>query len=535
MAPSPALLSVKRLATLLKTPEGLQTVISNVSFDIHPGQTYVLVGESGSGKSMTAFSILQLLPVHAFHGRESEIKFNGRDLLLLTEPELRRLRGGEIAMIFQEPMTSLNPVQTVGAQIQESVRIHQRLGRRKAFAQMLMLLEAVQISDSKRVAACYPYELSGGMKQRVMIAMALAGNPKLLIADEPTTALDVTTQSQVLKLLKEIQAQYGMAILFITHDLKVAKVMGEQIGVMQAGRLIEQGGMEQVLQSPQQAYTQALLAARPQQVKKPVSPEAPAVLSGENLSVFFPIKEGFLQRVKGQVAAVQQVSLSVRQGETLALVGESGSGKTTLAKTLLALIKPSQGEIQWMGSAIHNLTPQELRKRRQAIQIIFQDPFGSMDPRFRVIDILLEGMQALNVGQTVKEREERVDALLEQVGLEPSHKYRYPHEFSGGQRQRICIARALAVEPRLIVCDEPTSSLDVSVAAQIIDLLIELQEKFSLSYLFITHNLAIVQTMAHQVAVMYQGKIVEQGSCDQILNHPTHAYTQRLLSAGFIM
>lgn len=531
MGSSTTVLSVDKLKTVLKTPAGLQTIVDNVYFDIHEGETFVLLGESGSGKSITALSVLQLLPPQTLYGQESRIVFNGVDLLLLPEYQLRKIRGGQIAMIFQEPMTSLNPVQTIGVQIQEAIQLHQKLTRRKAFDQSLSLLEAVQIQDPKRVARSYPHQLSGGMKQRAMIAMALGSKPRLLIADEPTTALDVTTQSQILKLLKAIQSEYQMAILFITHDLRVAEEMGDRVGVMQAGSLVEQGSLKQVLQSPQHPYTRMLLNAKPQQHKINIPDQAEVVLSVENLNVHFPIKGGLFQRTIDQIAVVENVSFTLQQGETLALVGESGSGKTTLAKALLALIKPSIGQIQWLGEVLNTLSPQQLREKRSDVQIIFQDPFGSMDPRFRVMDIIAEGMRALNTGLNSKECEERVDALLQQVGLEPAHKYRYPHQFSGGQRQRICIARALAVGPRIIVCDEPTSSLDVSVGAQIIDLLIELQKEYEISYLFITHNLSIVKAMAHQVAVMYQGKIVEYGSCDQVLNQPQHAYTQALLAA----
>lgn len=511
-----------------------EAILKGIDFEVRAGETFVLLGESGSGKSMTALSIMQLLPRSVFFGEESRILFQGNDLLSLPESKIRKMRGADIAMIFQEPMTSLNPVFTVGEQIAEALRLHQKLSRKGADQETLALLEAVQIKDPHRVQKSYPHQLSGGMKQRAMIAMALAGKPKLLIADEPTTALDVTTQAQILQLLKQLQAKYQMAILFITHDLAVAKKMGQRVGVMHQGELVEQGAILDVLNSPKNAYTAELLKAKPTRSKEAVPRDGEEILSLDNLSIYFPVKSGFFQKTVSVVQAVDKVSLQVKSGETLALVGESGCGKTTLAKAVLALTKPSSGQVSWLGQPIQTLKSRELRARRSDFQIIFQDPYGAMDPKFRVLDIIEEGLRAFNVGTDAKEREERVDILLEQVGLKAEYKYRYPHQFSGGQRQRICIARALAVGPRFIVCDEPTSSLDVTVAAQIMDLLLNLQQEYEISYLFITHNMSVVRAMAHNVAVMQAGKIVEYGSCDEVLNNPKHAYTRTLLDAVMV-
>lgn len=531
MSPARPLLRVEMLKTRVEHNSGDEELIKSINFEVNAGETYVLLGESGSGKSMTALSIMQLLPRSIYFGKESRILFEGIDLLSLPEAKIRQMRGGEIAMIFQEPMTSLNPVFTIGEQIAEALRLHRKMSRKEASQETLSLLEAVQIKDPLRVQKSYSHQLSGGMKQRAMIAMALAGRPKLLIADEPTTALDVTTQAQILQLLQHLQVEYQMAILFITHDLAVARKMGQRVGIMHQGQLVEQGEIERVLNFPEDSYTKQLLAAKPNIDKGEPPLEGEEILALHNLSIYFPVKRGFFQKTVAVVPAVEEVSLQVKAGETLALVGESGCGKTTLAKAVLALMKPSKGQICWLGQPIQQLRSRELREKRSDFQIIFQDPYGAMDPKFRVLDIIEEGLRAFNVGTDAKEREERVDVLLEQVGLRPEHKYRYPHQFSGGQRQRICIARALAVGPRFIVCDEPTSSLDVTVAAQIMDLLIRLQQEYEISYLFITHNMSVVRAMAHNVAVMQAGRIVEYGPCDAVLSNPKHAYTQSLLEA----
>lgn len=533
------LLKVEMLRTLLTKGEAKEggfseEILKGITFEVAEAETFVLLGESGSGKSMTALSIMQLLTRSIVFSKESRIVFNGQDLLELPEAKMRQFRGGDIAMIFQEPMTSLNPVFTIGEQIAEALRLHRQLSRKEANLETLSLLKAVQIKDPLRVQKSYPHQLSGGMKQRAMIAMALAGKPRLLIADEPTTALDVSTQLQILELLKKLQAEYQMAILFITHDLAVAKKMGDKVGIMHNGHLVEQGDINEVLSAPKDPYTMRLLKAKPSIYKSQAPMDAEEILRLDKLSVYFPIKSGIFQRTVSIVPAVQEVSLKVKSGETLALVGESGCGKTTLARAVLALTKPSQGQVCWLGQPIQKLRSRELRERRSDFQIIFQDPYGAMDPKFRVLDIIEEGLRAFNVGTDAKEREERVDVLLEQVGLKPEYKYRYPHQFSGGQRQRICIARALAVGPRFIVCDEPTSSLDVTVAAQIMDLLLELQQEYEISYLFITHNMSVVRAMAHNVAVMQEGRIIEYGTSDEVLNNPKHAYTKTLLEAVMV-
>lgn len=493
------------------------SVLNNINFDINRGQTFVLLGESGSGKSLTALSIMDLLPNNAYFGFYSEILFKSKNLLSLSERQMRMLRGKEFSMIFQEPMTSLNPVRTIQEQMEEAIKLHHQLTKTQRRNKIKTLLESVHIKDVDRVQNAYPHQLSGGMRQRVMIAMALSGEPKLLIADEPTTALDVNTATQILKLLKELQATHNMAMLFITHDISVAKMVGQKVGIMQNGVLVEQGNLEEIVKDPKHPYTSHLLNAKPTLEKLPLRGDEPVILSLKNLSVEFPIKKGFLQRTTSVVSAVDNVSFSIQQGETLALVGESGCGKTTLAKAVMGLIKPTHGEVIWMGQPIQKMSASQLRKNRSEVQIIFQDPFGAMDPRFRVVDILLEGMKALNIGNNEEERLKRAKEVLEQVGLNSEHLYRFPHQFSGGQRQRICIARALAVNPKLIVCDEAISSLDVSLGAQILDLLMSLQHEYQISYLFITHNLSIVPTIAHKVAVMVQGRIVEYGVCKELL------------------
>lgn len=527
-------LRVESLDVTFKTPFQNLNLISQVSFNILPHKTRVLLGESGSGKSLTALSILGLLPSNAFYSKTSRIFFEGRDLLNLSEAQLRKIRGGQIAMIFQEPTTSLNPVLTIGEQVSESVRLHQGLRGRVCQREVLRLFDAVKLSDPERMLQAYPHQLSGGMKQRVMIAMALAGKPQLLIADEPTTALDVTTQADILKLLKELQVELGMSMLFITHDLTVAAIMADEISVLKSGKMVEQGDAKTLLSDPKHPYTQQLLSSFAQLERYPVSENNETVLSIHHLKVYFPVTRGFWKRTIGQVQAVDDVSFSIKEGETLALVGESGCGKTTLAKTILSLIKPTFGEINLLGEPLGSLSKHQLRCKRSDFQMIFQDPFSAMDPKMQIRDILEEGLLALNIGTDANERQDRMDIMLKEVGLLPEHKYRYPHEFSGGQRQRICIARALVLGPRLLVCDEPTSSLDMPIQASIIDLLIRLQHEYEISYLFITHNLSIVKKIAHRVAVMKSGKIVEHGPTESVLNDPKDPYTQSLLLASNI-
>ena len=599
------ILSVSGLVTQLHN--GIR-IVDDISFNIGAGETFVLLGESGCGKSMTALSLLRLLPDGVTHAG-SAAQLDGIALFGLREREMRELRGGKMAMIFQEPGLSLNPVMTVGQQITEVLALHQGLRGNTARNRCVELLNQVGIPDAARRVAEYPFQLSGGMKQRVMIAMALAGRPKLLIADEPTTALDVTIQAQVLQLLRDTQAENGMAMLLITHDLGVVAEMAHQVGVMYAGQIVEQASRTRLFDQPLHPYTRKLFAALPDAARRnqslaaipgsvpslgsvmqgcrfaarcdrawslckektpewtevdtghgvrchlyqmqgagnevqeeqvrlsvphdDVKPEVHAqpgtsLLQVSDLCVHFPIRKGVLQRVVGQVKAVDGVSLDIPQGRTLALVGESGCGKTTLAKALLQLIPAVSGSVQLAGRTLSGYVS---REQRAAMQMVFQDPYASLNPKMRVAEILEEGMTALDIDSGSAARQSHIDAMLDQVGLARGAKWRYPHEFSGGQRQRIAIARALAVSPRMLICDEPTSALDVSVQAQILNLLKSLQQKFELGYLFITHNLAVVEYLAHEVCVMYLGRIVERGTAAEVLRSPMHPYTRALLSA----
>ncbi len=629
------LLKVVGLSTCLHNGA---SIVDDISFSIKQGETFALLGESGCGKSMTALSLMRLLP-DGVHIASGAVSLGGEDILALPERAMRTVRGGQMAMIFQEPGLSLNPVMTVGGQIAEALELHgaklslspqpspikgegadslsldgRGLGRgRQAITQRCIeLLEQVGISDAPRRLHEYPFQLSGGMKQRVMIAMALAGQPRLLLADEPTTALDVTIQAQVLQLLRDTQQQNGMALLLITHDLGVVAQMAHQVAVMYAGHIVEQASRAQLFAHPAHPYTQKLFAALPdtarsgqplaaipgnvpplgeklvgcrfaprcdqawalcheqapgwthlddgQQVRchlyaetgkvkfKTERQPSPAfgtlppggragerashsLLEVKDLQVHFPIRKGILQRTVGHVQAVDGVSLEIPVGRTLALVGESGCGKTTVGKALLQLIQPTAGSVRFAGNELVGLKARQLRAQRAGMQMVFQDPYASLNPKMRVAEILQEGMDALAVGHGSAERQRRIDELLDQVGMEKSSKWRYPHEFSGGQRQRIAIARALAVNPRLLICDEPTSALDVSVQAQILNLLKSLQQELNLSYLFISHNLAVVEYLAHEVCVMYLGRIVERGTVAEVLRTPKHPYTQALLSA----
>jgi peptide/nickel transport system ATP-binding protein len=606
--------------TLLKV-EGLVTrlhnaahIVDDISFSIEPGETLALLGESGCGKSMTALSLMRLLPdgigIAAGEvrlGRENGLAIN---ILDLPEREMREVRGGRMAMIFQEPGLSLNPVMTVGAQIAEVLTLHHGMKNSVAALRAIELLQQVGIPDAPQRLHEYPFQLSGGMKQRVMIAMALAGEPRLLIADEPTTALDVTIQAQVLQLLRDTQSQNGMAMLLITHDLGVVAQMAHQVAVMYAGQIIEQAPRAQLFARPAHPYTQKLFAAMPDARRRgqmlaaipgnvPLlgeaaqgcrfaprcdrawalcheqAPQWTALAGGQgvrchlydriedsglrieggvqdvqegaitasihdpqstilqvtDLRVHFPIRKGILQRTVGHVKAVDGVSLQIAAGRTLALVGESGCGKTTAGKALLQLLRPTSGSVRFAGREMTGLNSQQLRGLRGGMQMVFQDPYASLNPRMRVAEILQEGMDALVIGLNGHERQQRIDVLLDQVGLAQTAKWRYPHEFSGGQRQRIAIARALAVNPKLLICDEPTSALDVSVQAQILNLLKTLQQELGLSYLFITHNLAVVEYIAHEACVMYLGRIVERGSVQEVLHNAQHPYTRALLSA----
>lgn len=617
--PLPSVLAENERGEFLLNVEGLVArlnngvrIVDDISFSIKQGETFALLGESGCGKSMTALSLMRLLP-DGIRVASGDIKLDEEDILALPEYAMRKVRGGQMAMIFQEPGLSLNPVMTVGDQIAEALKLHQKLRGDEIRPRCVELLEQVGISDAPRRANEYPFQLSGGMKQRVMIAMALAGQPKMLIADEPTTALDVTIQAQVLKLLRDTQQKTGMALLLITHDLGVVAQMAHQVGVMYAGQIIEQAPREQLFARPAHPYTQKLFAALPDagrsgqplaaipgnvpplgaplaacrfaprcdkawalchdqapewtqlengqgvrchlytsqmgsekiNLKVPLSPgsstangevaeeegRGSSLLQVENLQVHFPIHKGILQRTVGHVKAVDGVSMNIPAGRTLALVGESGCGKTTVGKALLQLITPTAGSVRFAGHELIGISARQLRKQRAGMQMIFQDPYASLNPKMRVAEILQEGMDALSIANNSDERQRRIDELLEQVGLEKASKWRYPHEFSGGQRQRIAIARVLAVNPNLLICDEPTSALDVSVQAQILNLLKSLQQELKLSYLFISHNLAVVEYLAHEVYVMYLGRIVERGTVKEVLHAPKHPYTQALLSA----
>ncbi len=605
---NPPLLQIKDLKTWFHTEEGLVRAVDGVSFDIPRGQTFGLVGESGCGKSMTALSIMKLVPEPAGRIVSGEILLEGEDLCQVPEVAMRRLRGRRISMIFQEPMSSLNPVMTIGYQIRETLEHHLKLDQAAAKDRAVDLLDLVGIPDPLNRYGEYPHQISGGMKQRVMIAMALAGEPDLLIADEPTTALDVTIQAQILDLLRKLQAERGMAILLITHDLAVVSEMAERVAVMYAGEIVEMAGREAFFANPRHPYSKKLFSSLPVKKKRgqdleiirgtvpplnrvftgcrfanrcdlalehcatvvpewtpsadgglrchlaelenpPETKQAPSadqaapaetkmqadegtpLLEVSDLKIHFPVKRGLLKRVVGQVKAVDGISLSIQKGRTVALVGESGCGKTTAGKGILQLIRPTAGSVRFEGSDLCTLSGEALRSRRREFQIIFQDPYSSLNPRMLVGDIIKEGMIAQGIEGQKEARERRVDELLDQVGLPSEAKRRYPHEFSGGQRQRISIARVLAVEPKLIICDEPTSALDVSVQAQILNLLKQLQARFGLTYLFITHNLSVVEYFAHEVAVMYLGRIVEYGTVDEVLSDPKHPYTQALLSA----
>ncbi len=591
------LLEVHELVTEIGRGAGKIRAVEGVSFHVAAGETYALLGESGCGKSMTALSLMRLLP-DGGRIRSGRISLAGVDILSLAERDMRRVRGGRMAMIFQEPMLALNPVLKVGTQIGEALALHQHLNGQTARDAARALLESVGVPDAERRLDTYPFELSGGLRQRAMIAMALAGNPRLLIADEPTTALDVTIQAQVLDVLRNLRQQQDMGMLLITHDLGVVAENADRVGVMYAGELVEEGARDAFFRQPQHPYSRMLFASLPrpgdgarlaiipgqvppldgslagcrfaprcphayarcrdespswtvldsQRVRCHLAGQLPeavvratipssrrahlaeALLEVEDLKVHFPVRGGLLQRTVGYVRAVDDVTIAIPAGRTLALVGESGCGKTTVGKAILKLIEPTAGRVSMAGIRIDPANTHSLRLLRSQAQMVFQDPFGSLNPRMRVADIVLEGMDALKVG-VAADRSRAVAALLRQAGLPDDAGMRYPHEFSGGQRQRIAIARALAVSPRLVICDEPTSALDVSVQAQILNLLKDLQDTLGLAYLFITHNLAVVEYLAHEVAVMYLGRIVEQGPASEVLRAPRHPYTQALISA----
>jgi microcin C transport system ATP-binding protein len=526
------LLEVKDLSVAFRQGERELLAVDRISFDIKQGETVALVGESGSGKSVTALSVLKLLPYPAARHPTGTIRFKGQELLSLPEAKIRHVRGNDITIIFQEPMTSLNPLHTIEKQIGEILLLHRGLVGEDARARIIELLTQVGIREPESRLKSYPHQLSGGQRQRVMIAMALANEPDLLIADEPTTALDVTVQAQILSLLKELQGRLGMAMLFITHDLGIVRKLADTVCVMKEGKIVEAGTVERVFAAPQHAYTCALLAAEPKPDPAPLNPEAPVVLETKDLKVWFPIKRGVMRHVVGHIKAVDGVSIAVRQGETLGVVGESGSGKTTLGLAILRLVS-SQGPIAFLGNTVAGLNFRKMRPHRRHMQIVFQDPYGSLSPRMSVADIIEEGLWVHHPHLRRSQREERVVQALRDVGLDPDTRFRYPHEFSGGQRQRIAVARAIVLEPTFIVLDEPTSALDMLIQAQIVDLLRALQKRRNLTYMFISHDLRVVAALASRLVVMRHGKVVEEGAAAELFARPQSDYTRALLAAAF--
>ncbi len=529
---SAPLLSVRDLSVAFRQEGREVLAVDRVSFELAAGETLALVGESGSGKSVSALSVLKLLPYPAASHPSGAVMFKGRDLLSASEDELRRVRGNAITMVFQEPMTSLNPLHSVERQIGEIVELHKGLRGKALRARVLELLDLVGIRNAAQRLDAYPHQLSGGQRQRVMIAMALANEPDLLIADEPTTALDVTVQAQILKLLKDLQKRLGMALLFITHDLGIVRRLADRVAVMQGGRIVETGPVERVFAAPEHAYTQRLLAAEPKGDPAAPAPDAPVVLQAGPMKVWFPIKRGFLRRTAGHVKAVDGVSLTLREGETLGVVGESGSGKTTLGLAVLRLLS-SEGPVIFMGRDIQGLRSNAIRPLRRQMQVVFQDPYGSLSPRMSVAEIVGEGLALHEPSLSADDRRRRVAEALAEVGIDPATMDRYPHEFSGGQRQRIAIARAIVLQPKLLVLDEPTSALDMSVQAQIVDLLRDLQARRGLAYIFISHDLKVVRALASTILVMQDGRVVEEGTAADIFAKPRTAYARALFAAAF--
>jgi microcin C transport system ATP-binding protein len=506
--------------------------VDRVSFKLEKGRTLALVGESGSGKSITALSVVKLLGATSATYPSGQVLFKGVDLLKADAPTLRAVRGNEITMVFQEPMTSLNPLHSIEKQVGEILVLHGARGADTIRTRVIELLSEVGIPDPATRLSAYPHQLSGGQRQRVMLAMALANRPDLFIADEPTTALDVTVQAQILKLLKELQGKLGMAMLFITHDLGIVRKIADDVCVMQKGTIVEAGSVAEVFENPQHAYTRALLAAEPKGMPAPSNPAAVPIITGDDIKVWFPIKRGFLRRTIGHVKAVDGISLIVREGQTVGVVGESGSGKTTLGLALLRLIR-SEGPIAYLGQRIDGFDSKAMRPLRRDMQIVFQDPYGSLSPRMSVADIVEEGLLVQDHGLNAAQRREIVARALADTGLDPAAMDRYPHEFSGGQRQRIAIARAMALNPKFVVLDEPTSALDMSVQAQIVDLLRDLQKRRNLAYLFISHDLKVVRALASELIVMRYGKVVESGPATEIFATPKSDYTRALFAAAF--
>ena len=526
------LLSVQDLSVAFAQGGMTTMAVDRISFDIAKGETLALVGESGSGKSVSALSVLKLLPYPPASHPTGRIVFDGQDLLSLDENALRKVRGNKITMIFQEPMTSLNPLHTIERQIVEILSLHQGMGDRQARERTIELLEEVGIRDPKKRLDAYPHQLSGGQRQRVMIAMALANEPDLLIADEPTTALDVTVQAQILELLAELKARKGMSMLFITHDLGIVRRIADRVCVMTRGQIVEAGPTKEIFANPQHSYTRHLLAAEPKGRPPAADPSAKTVMSGTDVKVWFPIKQGFFRRTVDHVKAVDGIDVAVRAGQTVGVVGESGSGKTTLGLALTRMIS-SKGRIDFNGREIDRLSFNAMRPLRRELQIVFQDPYGSLSPRMSVADIIEEGLKIHEPSLKAEERDRHVVDVLREVGLDPETRFRYPHEFSGGQRQRIAIARAMVLKPRFVMLDEPTSALDMSVQAQVVDLLRDLQAKHDLAYLFISHDLKVVRALANHVIVMRNGKVVEAGPSEQIFERPQTDYTRALISAAF--
>jgi microcin C transport system ATP-binding protein len=529
------LLEIRDLSVTFAGRGGAPSVeaVKGLSLSLDRGETLALVGESGSGKSVTALSVLQLLPYPiAAHGLGSSIRLAGAELIGAAPEQLRRMRGDRIAMVFQEPMTSLNPLHTLEHQIAETLLLHKHMAAAAARARTLELLRLVGLSDAESRLGAYPHQLSGGQRQRVMIAMAIANEPDILIADEPTTALDVTIQAHILQLLKDLRDRLGMALLLITHDLTIVRKMAERVAIMTRGEIVEAGPTAAIFDHPRHSYTRRLLAAEPKGRAPPADPAASVLMAAQDIKVWFPIRSGVLRRVRGHVKAVDGVSLAVRTGTTLGVVGESGSGKTTLGLALLRLTA-AEGQIRFAEQDIAALGQRRLRPLRRAMQVVFQDPFSSLSPRLSVAQIVEEGLKVHRLAASAAERRRLIDTALAEVGLDAQAAERYPHEFSGGQRQRIAIARALVLKPRFLVLDEPTSALDMSVQAQIVELLRELQTRHGLAYLFISHDLRVVRALAHEILVMKDGKIVEAGSTERVMTAPEHPYTRALMAAAF--
>lgn len=555
------LLQIKNLTVEFQTDDGPVEAVKNISFNIPKGQTVGLVGESGSGKSVSSLAVMQLIPNPPGRVKSGQIIFDGENILEFSDSKMRKVRGNRISMIFQEPMTSLNPVFTVGDQIMESLMLHKKMSKKEALERAIELLDQVGIPDPKTRVHAYPHEMSGGQRQRVMIAMAISCEPELLIADEPTTALDVTIQKQILELIADLQKKYGMSVLFITHDLGVIADIADDVVVMYRGDIVEKGTTEQIFKEPKHPYTKGLIACRPmlennparlptvsdfmtpdgveipykaigvEKTVRPLTNDNPVLLEINNINKHFPLHKSFFGRVTDWLKAVDGVSLKVHKGRTLGLVGESGCGKTTLGRTILRLIEPTNGDIVYNGTNITELNKEEMREMRKKMQIIFQDPYASLNPRMTVGMAIMEPMIIHRIGKNKQEQMDRAASLMEKVGLKPEMLNRYPHEFSGGQRQRICIARALAVEPDFIICDESVSALDVSVQAQILNLLLDLQEEMGLTYIFISHDLAVVKFFSDEVAVMNKGKVVEMSDAISIYKNPKDPYTKKLLDA----